>query len=140
MPILGIYSSAAWTVGRRGLRAALRLVCLETCHSEGFWLAADHHICAWRITGGHRLVDGRFRPGRTDGGQPYPPGRAFAECVSDYWSRCLGGARSAGACTQSCRATCTSFRTRDSCLRSEEHTSELQSLMRISYAVFCLKK
>src|SRR3546814_9460044 len=29
-----------------------------------------------------------------------------------------------------------SFRSR----RSEEHTSELQSLMRISYAVFCLKK
>src|SRR3546814_10787418 len=26
------------------------------------------------------------------------------------------------------------------CYRSEEHTSELQSLMRISYAVFCLKK
>src|SRR3546814_8443262 len=26
------------------------------------------------------------------------------------------------------------------CKRSEEHTSELQSLMRISYAVFCLKK
>src|SRR3546814_5831328 len=35
-------------------------------------------------------------------------------------------------------------RTRDALLgkehRSEEHTSELQSLMRISYAVFCLKK
>src|SRR3546814_3148058 len=28
----------------------------------------------------------------------------------------------------------------NSTLRSEEHTSELQSLMRISYAVFCLKK
>src|SRR3546814_4243475 len=28
----------------------------------------------------------------------------------------------------------------DDSLRSEEHTSELQSLMRISYAVFCLKK
>src|SRR3546814_7543066 len=28
----------------------------------------------------------------------------------------------------------------DQALRSEEHTSELQSLMRISYAVFCLKK
>src|SRR3546814_6531328 len=27
-----------------------------------------------------------------------------------------------------------------SIMRSEEHTSELQSLMRISYAVFCLKK
>src|SRR3546814_10446330 len=29
---------------------------------------------------------------------------------------------------------------RRQCRRSEEHTSELQSLMRISYAVFCLKK
>src|SRR3546814_7653704 len=28
----------------------------------------------------------------------------------------------------------------DAASRSEEHTSELQSLMRISYAVFCLKK
>src|SRR3546814_7264301 len=28
----------------------------------------------------------------------------------------------------------------DTIFRSEEHTSELQSLMRISYAVFCLKK
>src|SRR3546814_1877916 len=28
----------------------------------------------------------------------------------------------------------------DYLIRSEEHTSELQSLMRISYAVFCLKK
>src|SRR3546814_2561802 len=33
-----------------------------------------------------------------------------------------------------CRYKCTA------CNRSEEHTSELQSLMRISYAVFCLKK
>src|SRR3546814_2354670 len=31
-------------------------------------------------------------------------------------------------------------RRRSLCHRSEEHTSELQSLMRISYAVFCLKK
>src|SRR3546814_7318236 len=30
--------------------------------------------------------------------------------------------------------------TQSSQIRSEEHTSELQSLMRISYAVFCLKK
>src|SRR3546814_1250792 len=29
---------------------------------------------------------------------------------------------------------------KDRPFRSEEHTSELQSLMRISYAVFCLKK
>src|SRR3546814_5676468 len=31
-------------------------------------------------------------------------------------------------------------RTAQGLVRSEEHTSELQSLMRISYAVFCLKK
>src|SRR3546814_8417062 len=44
------------------------------------------------------------------------------------------------------RATCStssrskSPRVRPAPTRSEEHTSELQSLMRISYAVFCLKK
>src|SRR3546814_5433320 len=32
------------------------------------------------------------------------------------------------------------FQIHDGISRSEEHTSELQSLMRISYAVFCLKK
>src|SRR3546814_5323260 len=32
------------------------------------------------------------------------------------------------------------LRAREPLQRSEEHTSELQSLMRISYAVFCLKK
>src|SRR3546814_2001158 len=32
------------------------------------------------------------------------------------------------------------FSAADAASRSEEHTSELQSLMRISYAVFCLKK
>src|SRR3546814_10323045 len=34
----------------------------------------------------------------------------------------------------------TSAEERGERIRSEEHTSELQSLMRISYAVFCLKK
>src|SRR3546814_10757150 len=32
------------------------------------------------------------------------------------------------------------YRVREGRVRSEEHTSELQSLMRLSYAVFCLKK
>src|SRR3546814_10135453 len=32
------------------------------------------------------------------------------------------------------------WRAEQRCVRSEEHTSELQSLMRISYAVFCLQK
>src|SRR3546814_13404009 len=37
-------------------------------------------------------------------------------------------------------AATTILKIRSSSGRSEEHTSELQSLMRISYAVFCLKK
>src|SRR3546814_1852628 len=38
------------------------------------------------------------------------------------------------------QATVASVAKTDAGDRSEEHTSELQSLMRISYAVFCLKK
>src|SRR3546814_3269808 len=38
------------------------------------------------------------------------------------------------------RRPCAAKRHAVRCYRSEEHTSELQSLMRISYAVFCLKK
>src|SRR3546814_1402068 len=38
------------------------------------------------------------------------------------------------------RFTFESLKGQDPAQRSEEHTSELQSLMRISYAVFCLKK
>src|SRR3546814_8718590 len=46
------------------------------------------------------------------------------------------GSRSRSNSCRSCRYCPTSR----SPHRSEEHTSELQSLMRISYAVFCLKK
>src|SRR3546814_1919500 len=35
---------------------------------------------------------------------------------------------------------CSAFRQRRACGRAEEHTSELQSLLRIWYAVVCLKK
>src|SRR3546814_4781303 len=51
-----------------------------------------------------------------------------------------------GEWTRTLRLFHTGRNPRSSCLsarvpgRSEEHTSELQSLMRISYAVFCLKK
>src|SRR3546814_1106154 len=47
-------------------------------------------------------------------------------------------AQEAGFCA--CRALLSSFPRPRCAARSEEHTSELQSLMRISYAVFCLKK
>src|SRR3546814_14791342 len=49
----------------------------------------------------------------------------------------------AGGVTATSAAGVTTVRspgTAGNAVRSEEHTSELQSLMRISYAVFCLKK
>src|SRR3546814_2533039 len=55
--------------------------------------------------------------------------------VKAYQSDSRGGARRRRATT-----CCHSRSSRGPKLRSEEHTSELQSLMRISYAVFCLKK
>src|SRR3546814_9209052 len=48
--------------------------------------------------------------------------------------------RSSGASLQSDGRAGRTGRCRTPRRRSEEHTSELQSLMRISYAVFCLKK
>src|SRR3546814_5806981 len=50
----------------------------------------------------------------------------------------IGGLTGQTTCTLT-GATGTSY-SLDYTVRSEEHTSELQSLMRISYAVFCLKK
>src|SRR3546814_10831358 len=54
--------------------------------------------------------------------------------LSDWRAQC--GAVS----TQSSADQLKARLTQTSGMRSEEHTSELQSLMRISYAVFCLKK
>src|SRR3546814_3043338 len=45
-----------------------------------------------------------------------------------------------GGTTRAAQAAPTTVIDREITVRSEEHTSELQSLMRISYAVFCLKK
>src|SRR3546814_7317317 len=59
------------------------------------------------------------------------------------WARVLGKMRTERKQFRACldnEAACTAAGLRSWRERSEEHTSELQSLMRISYAVFCLKK
>src|SRR3546814_2233930 len=80
-----------------------------------------------------------FRSGRADGTAPFrlPPGTKRGTRNHG----CQGISGSVGRYIQSstdvrgdCRARPVRLR------RSEEHTSELQSLMRISYAVFCLKQ
>src|SRR3546814_2246214 len=58
-----------------------------------------------------------------------------------WWLACASGTpASAITPVASTRRSARSVRLTSSSGRSEEHTSELQSLMRISYAVFCLKK
>src|SRR3546814_6707935 len=57
---------------------------------------------------------------------------------SSTWRSPVGAPDSVIACTGA--STSASQCSRGLPIRSEEHTSELQSLMRISYAVFCLKK
>src|SRR3546814_3713058 len=54
--------------------------------------------------------------------------------------RSRASARSSPVGASSAGSSFSATRTMASARRSEEHTSELQSLMRISYAVFCLKK
>src|SRR3546814_3595982 len=84
-------------------------------------------------------------PGRADDGR----GEAAARC--DPLAQAPGGAvgrlrrgaarrRGVGAEGQRYRQQADAAADRARQRRSEEHTSELQSLMRISYAVFCLKK
>src|SRR3546814_4664764 len=50
----------------------------------------------------------------------------------------MAGQMQGDAAVERLQSGCETVLLRD--VRSEEHTSELQSLMRISYAVFCLKK
>src|SRR3546814_7433873 len=77
----------------------------------------------------------RFRSARTEDGEPPRadhPRSAARRAASRAAARSM--TRSTAVATP--QHSGTSTRT----ARSEEHTSELQSLMRISYAVFCLKK
>src|SRR3546814_2020092 len=116
-----IAAANCWT-GRSG-----HLICLEKIQprlSGSIRASCDH--CAhigdrwlrqwWlgRHTGGH--------PDRYDAGRP----------CDDRHNRHYG-AEHAECARRPCRS-------HEYGNRSEEHTSELQSLMRISYAVFCLKK
>src|SRR3546814_1544054 len=79
------------------------------------------------------------RSTRTDTLFPYTtlfrsPAAGAAPAQARRWSSETAAAPPAGSAA-GCDAE-----TGSSTARSEEHTSELQSLMRISYAVFCLKK
>src|SRR3546814_2806006 len=88
-------------------------VCSSDLFAHGDWSCRG----IWAMGGG-AARGGRFSPALRDVRRlPSPPARGPSE-----------------------RSVCRRRGSRRSGRRSEEHTSELQSLMRISYAVFCLKK
>src|SRR3546814_5663605 len=72
---------------------------------------------------------------------PVPAERGSRARASAYLAchQAIAAALFLGTCPCQCSLGFNSTGTASVC-RSEEHTSELQSLMRISYAVFCLKK
>src|SRR3546814_6269530 len=90
-------------------------------------LRSSSAVISTLAAGGRSMPLSHARPTRTRGLRSLPrlPGPA---------DRPAGATASSG---NSSKARCCSSAGR---LRSEEHTSELQSPMRISYAVFCLKK
>src|SRR3546814_5248942 len=89
---------------------------------------ADH---AAGLHAGLCLNRARRRPTRPRTSGLFSPEalRSASDSVESIWASRVGDGASRPI---SARTACSS--------RSEEHTSELQSLMRISYAVFCLKK
>src|SRR3546814_7490060 len=78
----------------------------------------DHAYSCWITHHARQALSVRRENGRTC--------RLDLECLYSHQVRDFGWLRRVRRKRRACR--------------SEEHTSELQSLMRISYAVFCLKK
>src|SRR3546814_4948284 len=97
----------------------------DVCSSDlGQSGQADRYLCCTFSAPKRSHKSGRFQRHR-----PKPPARTrgtFAATSSSLQDYLCSSSDTMVAIVELCR--------------SEEHTSELQSLMRISYAVFCLKK
>src|SRR3546814_1387889 len=92
----------------------------------------------------HCLCSDSKRPLQSSPTRTPCAGRPSLDCWRSAFSPCKTGWTTLTSRLQH-RSRALTIRSSRTCfvtpkLRSEEHTSELQSLMRISYAVFCLKK
>src|SRR3546814_4889042 len=104
----------------------------DVCSSD----LSDLELLMWRV-----LAEMNRRPP----GLPFSlEKRRATRCVTRQKSSCYVESRERDGSAARVKPHENGFDTFDSVprsgSRSEEHTSELQSLMRISYAVFCLKK
>src|SRR3546814_8684328 len=102
-------------------------------YSWGVWAAP--RFCAPMIGAANWTSPASPRRGRR---HPVAPGPSCAQVVSMQVVALFPATRS--WTRPSRHAAKVPMRPRIHSTRSEEHTSELQSLMRLSYAVFCLKK
>src|SRR3546814_10091114 len=112
----------------------------------------DGVLAAGEQRGRHEPQVGPIAKGRSASGRSQMRTHPVAQCqglgtdlLGGPLCRRLGGCRTTEHPTKAARREATvDLDRRDGTardrIRSEEHTSELQSLMRISYAVFCLKK
>src|SRR3546814_9829660 len=135
---MGELLAAVHPFGPRGLRLLLRVggaVCGFACaHLAGAsrpGRSTAAGLCA--VPSSTERAGHLLRSARSPGCGAAPGSlRAGLGDIAQAGHRALGAAARSSGTRLECRlgAAC----------RSEEHTSELQSLMRISYAVFCLKK
>src|SRR3546814_1061640 len=95
---------------------------LDAHHDRVGETAQQHHDAKHHVHDADLLV--------IDAREPFAPEIAPLACVSDGTQQRDAKERNENESPDQNRLV----------VRSEEHTSELQSLMRISYAVFCLKK
>src|SRR3546814_2562554 len=97
-------------------------------------------------TFGAPVIDPQGKAARSTSTAPAPAGKRAPTSETSWWivgklstRNRAGTATDPGTATRDRSLRIRSTIIRFSARRSEEHTSELQSLMRISYAVFCLK-
>src|SRR3546814_1098878 len=134
-------------------RAFLSLFCIYNIFSVGivyffFFSSRRRHTRCALVTGVQTCalpIYARIREGRPFAGQDCDgvmrnhrlhPGNVFDGCLTAHKPECKGEYNGAADKNSVIHSTIWMHVEH----RSEEHTSELQSLMRISYAVFCLKK
>src|SRR3546814_2512751 len=104
----------------------------DVCSSDLSRISVDDADQSAAVRAGPEVARALCLPYGSAVAEPYPPAGAWMAAHDGRCDRGHPGCHAIDARREGAP--------HDDGFRSEEHTSELQSLMRISYAVFCLKK